>query len=51
MRIRGQRPTRKQKQLIESHRLNPDNWLVTKQPAGELHLQHKDSGKKRIISA
>lgn len=45
----GKRPTRKQKNFISSVRLNPANWLVTKNLPGCLHLAHKFSGKKRVL--
>lgn len=45
----GKKPTRRQKQDISSLRLNPDNWLVCKDNPEELVLEHKISGKIRII--
>ncbi len=47
----GKRPTRKQKIAIRERGLNPDNWLVSKAPPGELHLVHRYTGTKRIIPA
>lgn len=43
------RPTRKQKQLLARRRLNPDEWLVTKTPPGELHLVHRYTGRERVL--
>lgn len=51
MKIRGKKPTRRQKLAIAAAALNPDNWLVTSFTARELRLQHRDSGKARIISS
>jgi hypothetical protein len=45
----GKRPTRKQKDAIRSVRLNPDNWLVTKNLSEELHLVHRYTNKPRVI--
>lgn len=50
MKIRGLNPTRRQKMSIAAAALDPNAWLVTKQPGGELHLQHRESGEARIIS-
>ncbi|GIO13564.1 hypothetical protein J19TS2_31190 [Cohnella xylanilytica] len=47
--MRGQRPTLRQKQIIEAARLQPENWLVLKNPPGQLVLQHKHTGKERVI--
>lgn len=45
----GKKPTRKQKLIIAATRLNPDKWLVTKNPQGELHLKHRETGRARVI--
>lgn len=45
----GKNPTRRQKQDIASVRLNPDNWLVCKDTPEELVIEHRISGKVRII--
>ncbi|WP_438800611.1 DUF6906 family protein [Acinetobacter baumannii] len=47
----GKRPTRKQKLAIQAARLNPANWLVTKNLPDTLHLVHRETGRERIISA
>jgi hypothetical protein len=51
MTVRGKRPTRKQKQLLQLRRLDPANWLVVKNllHIGELHIRHRGSGRERII--
>ena len=46
---RGIKPTRRVKQIIKQKGLNPANWLVTKQPPGELYIMHRATGKQRII--
>lgn len=46
----GKNPTRSQKLLIKSKRLNPENWLVTKDMPDRLELVHRYSDKTtRII--
>jgi len=47
----AKKPTRKQKELIERWRLNPDNWLVTRNllHLGELHVEHRHTGRERVI--
>ena len=49
--MRGKKPTLRQKKLIKSVGLNPENWLVAKSPPGELHLIHRHTGTKRVIPA
>lgn len=44
----GLRPTRKQKQVIKDNRLNPDNWLVTKNLQCELYLVHRYTKSTRV---
>jgi hypothetical protein len=48
--VQGQRPTRRQKEAIEAARLKPDNWLVLKNPTGQLIIQHKETGKEKTIT-
>ena len=45
----GKNPTRRQKQDIASVRLNPGNWLVCKDTPAELVIEHKVSGKVKVI--
>ncbi|MED0673165.1 hypothetical protein P4S95_23605 [Aneurinibacillus aneurinilyticus] len=45
----GKRPTRKQKLAMEAVRLNPENWLVTKNLPGELHLVHRETNRERKL--
>lgn len=46
----GKKPTVAQRKFIKSKRLNPENWLVTKDTPTEMHLVHRHSDKtKRII--
>lgn len=49
MRKSGKNPTRRQKEIIAAKRLNPQNWLVQKNPPGELHIIHRLSGNAKII--
>lgn len=44
------KPTREQRKLIQSKRLNPDNWMVERDTTTEMVLVHKHfDNKKRII--
>ncbi len=45
----GKKPTRKQKMLIKSARLNCENWLVVKDTAEELVIQNRQTDKTRTI--
>ncbi|WCK53867.1 hypothetical protein PP175_21495 [Aneurinibacillus sp. Ricciae_BoGa-3] len=47
----GKRPTRKQKEAMLLVRLNPENWLVTKNVSDKLHLVHRETDRERIIPA
>ena len=45
------KPTREQRKLIQSKRLNPDNWMIERDTPEQMVLVHKHfEGKKRIIS-
>jgi|LSQX01.3.fsa_nt_gb hypothetical protein len=46
----AKKPTRRQKELIASYKLNPLNWLVLKNPAPKLYIRNRQSGHVRIIS-
>lgn len=45
----GKRPTRKQKILISSLRLNPDNWLVLGEDKEFLTMVHRHTDKVRKL--
>ena len=45
----GKNPTRKQRMLIKSARLNYENWLVIKDTAEELMIQNRQTGRSRTI--
>lgn len=45
----GRRPTRRERYIIDSAGLNSDNWLVTKRLPHSLHLEHRVSGKSKVI--
>ena len=47
--MQTKKPTRKQKQLLTSLRLNAGNWLVGKETAEGLCIVHRYSGKTRVI--
>lgn len=46
---RGKKPTREQRKAIQARGLNPDNWLVAKQPPGKLVMVHRLTGALREI--
>ena len=48
--MKGKNPTRQQKKIMQERRLNPNNWLVLKNPTSELHIQHRESKKIKILS-
>lgn len=47
--MNGKRPTRQQQKILKERRLNPDNWLVLKNPQGKLHIQNRENKKIRIL--
>ncbi|MEC0167407.1 DUF6906 family protein [Paenibacillus graminis] len=49
--VRGKRPTRRQKELMKNHRLAPDNWLVVEVDEEEKSIQfyNKQSQKFKIL--
>ena len=44
------RPVRKEKELLESRRLNPLNWLVERRLKSSIVFLHKGSGNLKEIS-
>lgn len=40
--MKGKKPTRQQKKIIEKAGLNPYEWLVLKNPTNALVIQHKE---------
>ncbi|HHV63852.1 MAG TPA: hypothetical protein GXX46_02060 [Peptococcaceae bacterium] len=45
----GKRPTRKQKELLASCRLNPENWLIRKNLPDSIEIVHRVTGRARVI--
>ncbi|WP_198153367.1 hypothetical protein [Thalassobacillus sp. C254] len=45
----GKKPTRNQKKALVFAGLNPRNWLVCKNREGLIHLEHRETGRKREI--
>lgn len=45
----GKNPTKREKILIKSNGLNPDNWLIYKKVAKGLHLVHRFTYATRVI--
>ena len=45
----GKRPTMRQKAVITAARLNPEDWLVYKALPRELHIEHRETGKSRVL--
>lgn len=45
----GLKPTKRQKLAMAGAKLNPDDWLVTKVYPHALCLEHRHSGKEKIL--
>lgn len=45
----GKNPTRRQKMLMKSARLNCENWLVIKDTDKEMIIQNRQTDKVRTI--
>ncbi len=45
----GKRLTKRQKIYLKSKGLNPENWLVCKDTSQEMVIQHKISGKTKLL--
>ncbi|WP_170957363.1 DUF6906 family protein [Bacillus thuringiensis] len=45
----GKRPNKREKIHIQSHDLNPQDWLIFKKVNGEMHLVHRTTGGTCII--
>lgn len=45
----GKNLTKKQKIFLKQKGLNPENWLVCKDTTAEMVIQHRISGKSRLI--
>ncbi|MCF0231569.1 DUF6906 family protein [Enterococcus faecalis] len=46
----AKRLVRKEKELLTSKRLNPENWVVRKRNKTSIVFQHKESGSIRELS-
>ena len=46
----GKNPTVKQRLILKSYRLNPDNWLVCKNTDKEMVIEHRHTGVNRTIT-
>lgn len=47
----GKNPTRRQKMAIKAVGLSPDNWLINKALHNQLHIEHRNTGTKKVIPA
>lgn len=47
--MKGRKPTREQKKILEKKGLNPYDWLVLKNPTDSLVVQHKEKGSIETI--
>lgn len=45
----GKRPTVRQKKLIKSMKLNPDNWLVITENKEQITLVHRDTNTAKVV--
>lgn len=48
--MQTKRPTLKQKKLIKSMRLNPQNWLITADKPNAIVIQHRHGMQMREIA-
>lgn len=46
----GKNPTRQEKKILQSKRLNAENWLVCKHTSTEMVVQHKYGGSIKTIA-
>ncbi|WP_373865200.1 DUF6906 family protein [Paenibacillus koleovorans] len=47
----GKVPTKRQKIAIQAAGLSSGEWLVTKNLAGKLYIQHRDTKAEKVIPA
>ena len=47
--MKGKVPTRQQRKIIEANKLDPRDWLVMKNPTGELHIKHRTTGECKTL--
>lgn len=47
----GKNPTRREKQHLQSLRLNGNNWLIVKKMSGEWLIIHRETGRTRKVIA
>ena len=47
--MKGKKPTRQQKKILEKAGFNPYDWLVLKNPTDSLVIQHKEKGNIETI--
>ncbi|WP_353853092.1 hypothetical protein [Dehalobacter restrictus] len=45
----GIRPTRRQRELLEAKRLQPESWLVRKDTTVHMEIINRVTGKAKII--
>lgn len=45
----GRKPTRRQKLLLEKRKLQVKDWLVCKDLPGELVVEHRVTGTRRVV--
>jgi len=46
---KGRKPTRKQKEILQSKRLNPNNWLVIRESMTEIIILSKTVGNVKLV--
>lgn len=46
---KGKKPTRKQKEFLQSKRFNSNNWLVIRENQTEMIILNKTVGKVKMI--
>ena len=50
MHIKGRKPTREERKIIEKAKLDTYAWFVQKNTNTELYLLHKETGERKIIT-
>lgn len=49
MHIKGRKPTREERKIIEKAKLDTYTWFVQKNTNTELYLLHKETGERKVI--
>jgi hypothetical protein len=47
--MRGKKPTRNQRQIIEQNKLDTYKWLVQKDTADKLYVVHAETQEEKVL--